>query len=135
MKAAFVGILALTVLAAGQTDSLAGCLKCGCASTRRVCRMVPEVKKETVINYTVECEDICIPAPSIRCGPKCLLQTLPCCCFHQSNTWKPQCGCAITRKKYKREVVVEEKPGFKCVVETVCGKCGACCCDDAAAKP
>ena len=30
-------------------------------------------------------------------------------------------------EKLRKETVTVEKPGFKCVVETVCRECGACC--------
>jgi hypothetical protein len=104
------------------------CHQCGCGKLKKVCRLVPDIKKETVITWELVCEDVCLPGRSCKVGEKCV----PDCDAHKGfrfeDILKPTCGCIVTKKKLKQVTKTEEKPGFKCVVETVCCECG-CCCD------
>lgn len=104
------------------------CHQCGCGKLKKVCRLVPEVKKETITKWELVCEDVCLPGRSCKIGEKCV----PDCDAHKGYRFedilKPNCGCIVTKKKLKQVIETKEKPGFKCVVETVCCQCG-CCCD------
>lgn len=111
------GAMALVAFATGAEPDC--CPECGSMRWRKVCRLVPETKKVTRTEWTVECEDFCLPAPKHRCFLFGCLRCLGC-----RDACGP-CGPVRTRKKYKKETVTEEKPGCKCVVETVCCQCGA----------
>ena len=41
-----------------------GCPHCGCSQVKKVCRIVPDVKKITETKYVVECEEVCLPGKS-----------------------------------------------------------------------
>ncbi|MGE0757480.1 MAG: hypothetical protein AB7F89_11065 [Pirellulaceae bacterium] len=98
------------------------CTSCGCGETRLVCRIVPEVKKETKTRWVVECEEVCLPGRT-QSSAECTCTSghaTPCphCVAH------PACGRVITKKKLIRKTETIEKPGFKCVLERICCECG-----------
>jgi hypothetical protein len=103
------------------------CHQCGCSQLKKVCRLVPEVKKQTVTRWELVCEEVCLPGRSCKIGEKCV----PDCDAHKGfrfeDILKPTCGCIVTKKKLKQVTETVEKPGFKCVVETVCSQCGCSC--------
>jgi len=103
------------------------CHHCGCGQLKKVCKMVPGVKKETKTKWVVECEDVCLPGPSCKVGERCV----PDCEAHggtrKENIWEPNCGMIVTKKKLKAISETVEKPIMKCVVETICVQCGCCC--------
>lgn len=128
MKASFFASLVMAAVAAGAIGSEPACCPdCGCGSLVKVCKMVPDVKKETQTRWTCVCEDICLPGRSRRCGEVCVPDPQARGGARCETVWEPTCGPVVTRKKLKKETVTVEKPGFKCVVETVCGRCGAAC--------
>jgi hypothetical protein len=104
------------------------CHQCGCGKLKKVCRLVPEVKKETVTKWVLVCEDVCLPGRSCKVGEKCIPDCDAHHGFRTEDILKPSCGCIVTKKKLKQVTETVEKPGYKCVVETVCCQCG-CCCD------
>lgn len=108
--------------------SCTGCHECGCGQLKKVCRLVPEVKKETVTKWVLVCEDVCLPGRSCKIGEKCVPDCEAHGGFRIEDIFKPTCGPIVTKKKLKQVTETVEKPGYKCVVETVCSQCG-CCCD------
>lgn len=106
----------------------AGCNRCGCNHGCKVCKLVPDVKKETTFEYRVECEDFCLYGRSKCIGTK---QVCDECSgrVHCEKVWQPTCGCVKTRAKLVKVPVVKEKHGWKCVVVSSCGRCGNCCAD------
>ena len=128
-----LALVALTPLwSLAETFGFRGrCQDCGCSNVRKVCKLVPDKKKVQVVKYTAECEDFCIQAPSELCG----YRHVPDCEGGKcEKIWKPNCGCVWTRTKLVKKTTTEEKPGYKCVVETICVGCG-CCCARAELKP
>jgi len=120
---ALLGLAAAsTCIAGGQT----GCAECGCNRLKKVCRVVPEVKKVTATKWVVECEEICIPGKS-RCEER--LVSDPACVDapRYETVTVPTCDRIVTRKKLKKVTTTTEKPSFKCVVDTVCCQCGGNC--------
>ena len=111
---------------AGSVPTTSSCPQCGCCSIEKVCKLVPEVKKETETRWVCECEDICLPGRSIKCGETCVPDCEAPGGVRKETIWQPTCSNIITRKKLKKETVTVEKPGFKCVVQSVCAHCGAC---------
>lgn len=109
------------VLLAGAASAQAGdcCDCCGCdASCCKVCRCVPSTKKVTKPVYDCECEDFCVPGPSIRtvchdeCGKKKIIYT-------------PTCATMRTRKKLVTTEKTKTVPTTKWVVENLCPKCSS----------
>jgi len=112
------------------------CADCGCScACERVCRLVCEEKKVTVVCWGCLCEDFCLPRPShVRCehcGEVCgecqhcdpkVPHSLP-----KSFVWKewtPGCPTGIhTKKKLMRQTITKTVPSFKWVVEDVCPAC------------
>jgi len=113
-------ILACAILlAAGQTALAQTCCDhCGCrTSCRKVCRVVCEVQKVPKVVYDCECEEFCLPGPSVR--------TTECDeCGHKHHVYTPTCGKLQTRTKMIKRTEFEEKVVYKWVVENVCCDCG-----------
>ena len=103
-----------------------GCPGCGCSQMKKVCRLVPDVKKVPQTKYTVESEDVCLPGKS-RCeerlvnDPTCIGAT------RYEKVQVPTCDRIVTKKKLKKVTTTVEKPGWKYVVDTVCCQCGCDC--------
>ncbi len=110
-----------------------GCPHCGCSQVKKVCRIVPDVKKITETKYVVECEEVCLPGKSRH---EERLVTDPACVNSQrcEIVPVPTCGRIVTKKKLKKFTTTVEQPGYKCVVETVCGQCGNACVDSACGR-
>jgi hypothetical protein len=104
------------------------CHQCGSGKLQKVCRMVPEVKKETVTKWVLVCEDVCLPGRSRKIGERCIPDCDAHHGFRTEDILKPSCGPIVTKKKLKQVTETVEKRGYKCVVETICSQCG-CCCD------
>jgi hypothetical protein len=109
------------VLLAGMTSARAGdcCESCGCdASCCKVCRCVPSTKKVTKIEYDCECEDFCVPGPSLRTV-----------CYDERGKKKiiytPTCAEVRTRKKLVKKETSKTVPTTKWVVENLCPKCAS----------
>ncbi|HVU87221.1 MAG TPA: hypothetical protein VHD36_07865 [Pirellulales bacterium] len=81
------------------------------------------MKEETKNVYSCECEDFCLPGPSIRCKGPCTCAGI-CCKDH--TIWKPTCGCVKTRTVLVINKEKKKVPVYKCVVEEVCCRCGHC---------
>lgn len=102
------------------------CASCGCSDLKRTCKVVPDKKKVTETKYVVECEEVCLPGPT-QCEER--LVTDPNCVDGQryEKVMVPTCDRIVTKKKIKKITTTVEKPGWKCVVETVCTQCGNQC--------
>ena len=102
------------------------CAQCGCCQLKKVCRMVPDVKKVTEIKYTVDEEDVCLLGKSgcqdVVVPDECAPNGQRC-----DTVQVPQCGRIVCKKKLKKTTTTVEKPSVKCVVETICCGCGANC--------
>ena len=103
-----------------------GCERCGCQQSKKVCRVVPDVKKVTETKFVVECEEICLPGKS-RCTERmvedqCVAGSQRC-----ETVREPTCDRIVTKKTLKKVTTTVDKPGWKCVVETVCSQCGNQC--------
>lgn len=122
-------IFVLLATGAASRAELLGrhCPSCGCHEICARCRLEIGTKKETKIEYCCECDEICLPGPSHRC-----VQDSGC-AHHPCITWQPTCGKIRTVKKLVKKEVTKEVPAYKCVVEHICPKCGACC--DRAERP
>ena len=108
------------------------CARCGChCRVKKVCRLVPDKKKVTEVEFDCKCEDFCTPGPSKLCGEKCHCD----CKSPRGHTcekiWQPSCGCVRTRHVLMKREVTKEVPSYKCVVEYVCERC----CDDGDCAP
>lgn len=117
---AFVGLTA----AATATPRHGCCPHCGCATTKKVCRLKPDVKKEKEVQYSCITEDFCVPGPSDPCGCKWVCDENG--HRHKETVWKPNCAEVRTKAKLVKKEVVHEKSTFKWVVEEVCCECHAC---------
>lgn len=102
------------------------CSNCGCQQLEKVCRVVPDVKKVTETKFVVECEDICLPGKS-QCSERMVTEN--CAPGEQrcEKVLEPTCSRIVTRKKLKKVTTTVDKPGWKCVVDTVCTQCGCQC--------
>ncbi len=127
-------VLAAVVLLVGSLDATrceAGpcCESCGCRPcTKKVCRLVCEKKKVSKPDFSVKCEDFCLPGPSIKCRVPCSCSDgCRLGCYHCGKiVYKPTCGEVRTRKTLVVGKKEEEVPSYKCVVEEVCSRCGHC---------
>lgn len=124
----FLGLMIVIPCQAGVFSR--PCAQCGCCQLKKVCRMVPDVKKTTEVKYSVEEEEFCLMGKSgceqvivqDECNPNCQ---------RCETVQVPQCGHVRCRKKLKKTSTTTEKPWVKCVVDTVCCQCG-CVCDTSA---
>jgi hypothetical protein len=81
---------------------------------------VPETKTVTKPEYTVECEEFCVPGPSTRthvCDE----------CGHKKIVYTPNCGEVRTRKKLVKKDVKTKVQKYKWVVEDLCPSCAQKC--------
>jgi hypothetical protein len=128
LMALLLGLAATIPCQAGLFGrSCSPCPQCGCGQLKKVCRIVPDVKKVTEFKYTVDEEEVCLLGKSgadervveDSCSP----------CGQRCETVKsPRCGRIVCKKKLKKTSSTVEKPSFKCIVETICCQCG-CNCD------
>ena len=113
--------------AAADEPKCRSCPHCGCCDIKKICRIVPEIKKEPKPKFTCTCEEICLPGRSRKVGE----QTIPDCNSRTGErcvpVYEPTCGRIVVKVKLKKTTETIEKPGFKCVVETVCCQCGKTC--------
>lgn len=102
------------------------CPECGCCQLKRVCRLVPDVKKVTENKYVVEEEEVCLLGKS--CTEERIIQDscVPN-CQRCEKVQTPRCGMVVCKKKLKKTTTTVEKPSAKCVMETVCCQCGRVC--------
>jgi hypothetical protein len=109
------------------------CHRCGChACCHKVCRVICETKTVGEVTYTCECEDFCVPGPSIRCGTKsdCDADCEGCEHCHQKPNYVPGCATVHTRKKLVRHVTQKQVPNYRWVVEYLCDGCAEKCQSD-----
>ena len=129
-RLATLGALAMLVSIVAQNYAFGdgccsgGCNECGCNKMRKVCKLVPDVKKVTTFCYSVKCDDFCLNGHSRCVGTK---QVCDCHGSHCEKVMQPTCCEILTRRQLTKTPIVEEKHGWKCVVETVCASCGGCC--------
>lgn len=109
------------------------CSRCGCCQVKKVCRMVPDVKKVPEYTYTVACEEICMLGKSctedVAVPDACCPNGMRC-----ETVTSPRCGRPVCVKKLKKTTTIVEKPIVRCVVDTVCCQCG-CVCDTGSCVP
>lgn len=123
MKCLLVCIMvcALSAPSALGGDDCGCCASCGCQSAcTKVCRAVPGTKKVTKVEYSVKCEDFCVPGPSTRthvCDE----------CGHKKTVYTPTCAEVRTRKVLVKKEVVTKVPTTQWVVEDLCASCAAKC--------
>ena len=122
----FIALLVLLVMPLCLAQSPACCPACGCSQFQKSCRVVPDVKKETKTKWVVQCEDICLPGRT-RSVDACVADPTSPTGQWVVTTRQPSCDRVITKKKLVKKTETIEKPGFKCIVETVCAQCGQCC--------
>ena len=105
------------------------CSHCGCqCEPTKVCRLVPDTKKVTKIEYECECEDFCVPGKSTRC--------VSCDeCGKRKIVYTPTCGEVRTRTKLVKKEKVTKVPICKCVVEDLCPSCAKQCSASEAIPP
>ena len=113
---------------AAEDERCQGCSSCGCARYCKRCRLTCEMKTKVTFEHEMDCEDICILAPSKCCGTRRVCDCMAFLGFYREHVQKP-CGCNYSRNvRYPIKVPVEKKvPVYKCVMETVCCGCGNCC--------
>jgi len=122
-------VVALLAMCGSLRGEAPCCQGCGCQPcTRKVCKLVCESKKVPTPVYSVECEDFCLPGPSVKCK-------VPCGCPDGCHSgchkgykvvYKPTCGKVRTRANLVVGKKEKEVPSYKCVVEEVCARCGHC---------
>ena len=102
------------------------CVHCGCCQLKKVCRLVPDVKKVTQFEYSVDEEEVCLLGKSCseeqNVADKCLPNGRRC-----ETVQTPRCGRIVCKKTLKKTTTTVEKSSVKCVVDTVCGQCGYVC--------
>jgi hypothetical protein len=133
MKSIMVSLAMLTLSCAAPRMAAAECRLgnccacCGCeCQCCKVCKLVPEIRKEVKVCYKCECEDFCVPGKSCIVGWKCVPKDCGCGNrFLPEPIWKPSCGCVRTRKKLIKIEELKEVKGFKCVVIKMCPQCHA----------
>jgi hypothetical protein len=112
------------------------CSSCGCCQQpRKVCRLKCEMKPVTTFEYGCECEDVCMPGPSKRCGSCWVPDCSAWCGCRKEIKWQPTCSCHIRKRVYLTKVpVTKDVPVYTCVVECVCTGCGCCQVDQKATE-
>ncbi|MBL9094020.1 MAG: hypothetical protein JNL96_22570 [Planctomycetaceae bacterium] len=131
--ATFLALVA--ALATFAAEAQAGHGHCGCGNcnrVRKVCKLVPDVKKTTTYEYCLVCEDFCLHGPSKCVGCK---QVCDCAGKHCEKVMQPTCCKVKTKAKLMKIPVVKEEHGWKCVVVCTCRACGHCCADAREATP
>jgi hypothetical protein len=103
-----------------------GCPQCGCPQLKKVCRVVPDVKKVPETKFVVTCEEICLPGRS-HCTERVVADQCAPGGQRCETVREPTCDRIVTKKTLKKVTTTVDKPGWKCVVETVCSQCGTAC--------
>lgn len=127
-------LLGLTIVVPCQASGIFHpCSRCGCTQLKKVCRLVPDVKKVTQSSYTVQENEVCLLGKS---STETTVVPDPCALHgrRSETTQTPQCGRIVCMKKLKKTTTTVEKPTAKCVMETVCCQCG-CVCDTGNCMP
>lgn len=124
-KAATLVLVALIAGAAGAEPPSPSCPGCGCSKTRKICKLVCEMKEDLDYEYDVDRDDYCLPATSKIRGRKWLPDCDSLLGWRKVLIWQPRCECKIhTRKTLVKIPVVKKVPTYNCVVERVCCECG-----------
>lgn len=111
--------------AAGPEPSRPRCAGCGCATFRKVCRLVCEMKEDIDYEYDVDHDDYCLPAVSQIRGKKWVPDCKSLLGWRKALIWKPRCDCKVhSRKTLVKIRVVKKVPTYNCVVDRVCCRCG-----------
>jgi hypothetical protein len=111
---------------------------CHCRGTdgcHKVCRLVCETKKVTVVCWGMQTEDFCVPGPSSVC-----MRHVECVCGDDTDPkapctkpkkfpwteWIPASNAKIyTKNKLMKRTITKTIPSFKWVVEDLCENCEA----------
>jgi hypothetical protein len=107
------------------------CDVCGCsAQCEKTCKLIVGTKLVPKVTYCRQCEDICLPGPSRKCGSHCECTVNPCTGCEEHNKvidWIPNpCGCIRTKAKLVKIETPQQVPTYKWVVVRVCGNCAKC---------
>lgn len=109
-----------------------GCAHCGCeCACQKVCRLVKEEKKLTVVCWGGKREEFCVPGKSQKRCEHCenLCPEGPDGCEHCGrktawSIWSPaDCPTLLTRKKLMKKTITKKIPSYKWVVEDLCADC------------
>lgn len=117
-------IAALLVLATGAKGDVYRCPNCGSCQHRSVCKPKCEMREKVTYEYQLECEPICLPGPSAKCGTKCVPDDRSCRGFHWEVIWKPRCGCVREQRTLVKKPVRKKEPHYSCEYLCVCCNCG-----------
>ena len=121
----------------GQVHAQEGaCCHCqGSDGCQKVCRLVCETKKVTVVCWGLQKEDFCVPCRSTFC-----MRHEECVCGDDTdpkapctqpkkfprNEWIPASNAKIyTKNKLMKRTITKTIPSFKWVVEDLCDNCEA----------
>jgi len=118
-----VAMLILTPLRGIQAGEGCGCPHCGCCDVKVVCRIVPQITKTPKVEYSCQCEDVCMPGRSICTGKETVTDCHGNC--YQQKCYEPTCGKVYNKTTLVKTTTMIEKCTYKCVAETVCCKCGS----------
>lgn len=132
LQVLLIAIASAWYSAGAANAQVAPCTDCHCTCPcEKVCRLVKEDKKVTVVCWGCQCEDICLPGRSQRgcahCEEVCNETASDTCSAPKSFLWYAWIpGCPkeyITKKKLMRKSVIKTVPSFKWVIEDVCPTC------------
>jgi len=131
---------ALPLVSNALAEGLLGCHHCGChRPCEKVCRLVREEKKVTIVCWGCKCEDFCDPGKSYRgclnCEEVCIEDEaaegdIPCSASKNFvwYDWTPGCVKGIyTKKKLMTKTIEKKIPSYKWVVEDLCSDCECKC--------
>lgn len=99
------------------------CDACGsCSCVRKVC--VPTMTEKTItkVCWGYECEEFCIPGPSVCCGKECHRDD---CGSWWHFLWKPTCAEVRTKHVPVKHEVKRKVPKVEWKVEERCAACRA----------
>lgn len=133
--AVFAPLIVATCAAPDMISAGDGCCaKCGCqCEPTKVCRVVEDKRKVSVVCWGIEEEPVCVPGPSQRgcknCEDVCESDGS---CLHGCprklvwTDWLPGCRAKVyTHKKLMKKTVTKTVPAFEWVAEDVCPQCAA----------
>ncbi len=138
---------AMHILNYGPADG--GCVKCGKRGGCKICRLVSEERKITLVCWGIKDEAFCVTGPNT---PGCEHNEWVCgsspgdeetCAKPKRMVWTDWIANrhtqTFTRHKLMKRTVTKTVPGFKWVVEDLCpdcqSQCACCVCTDQAVIP
>lgn len=101
------------------------CPGCGCSRTKKVCRLVCEMKDDIDYEYDVDYDEYCLPDTSKIRGKKWVADCTSLLGYRKELIWQPRCKCKIhTRKTLVKIPVIKKVRTYNCIVDSVCCGCG-----------